>query len=173
MKYFQSLIVGCFVVIFSGCGEPYTPKELSGDEKALKTQLSVHAETEKFKSAFSESGGYVQVAVLDRHLTFPAENDMPGEYSRVLILHREQLDLDDYGFSLPGKEESVEEADCVPGFFNEVMFCVDKDGNMVFDDHEQPQGTELVVEWCVSNAAGDKVALHFGGIPCVTLDLSR
>lgn len=98
---------------------------------------------------------------------------MPGEYSRVLVLHREVLDLDDYGFSLPGKEDSGDEADYVPGFFNDVMFWVDEDANIIFDDYEQPPGTEMVVEWCVSNSAGNKVALHFGGNPCLTIDLSE
>ena len=31
----------------------------------------------------------------------------------------------------------------------------------------------MVVEWCVSNASGDKAAFHFGGILCLTFDLNK
>ena len=75
--------------------------------------------------------------MLDRNLTFPEADDMPGEYSRVLVLHREVLDLDDYGFSLPGKEDSEDEANYVPGFFNDVMFWIDEDGDGIGSHQEQ------------------------------------
>ncbi len=99
--------------------------------------------------------------------------DDEQEYSRVLVLHREHLDLDDYGFRPPGREEPEAEEDYVQGFFNDLMFWIDRDGNILFDDFEQPPETEMVVEWCVANIPGSKVALHFGGNPCLTIDLDQ
>jgi hypothetical protein len=48
------------------------------------------------------------------------------------VLHREQLDLDDYSFSLPGKEESKEgQIETVLGAY----FWVNQgDGEVLFDD---------------------------------------
>ena len=155
-------------VLLAGCTEPYTPKELTDEEQALQQELSAH--TDQLKAAWNNPDDYVQVAVVDRETTFPDEDQT---YSRVLVLQREHLDLDDYGFSLPGKEMSEAEEDYVPGFFNDVMFWIDRDGKILFDDFEQPPGTEMVVEWCVANIPGDKVSLHFGGNPCLVIDLSK
>ena len=155
-------------LLLSGCGKPYTPKEPTAEEMTLKNELSAY--TEKFNAAYENSDTYVQVAVVDRTTTFPDDDQ---DYSRVLVLHREQLDLDDYGFSLPGKEESEADEDYLDGFFNDVMFRIDRDGNILFDDFEQPPGTVMVVEWCVQNVPGGKVSLHFGGNPCLTIKLDQ
>ena len=156
----------CAILI--GCGKPYVPKEMSAEEIALEDEYSQFAD--ELRRAMAESGDYVQVAVIDRSATFP---DDAQEYSRVLVLHREQLDLDDYGFSPPGKEMSESEDDYLDGFFNDVMFWTDSDGKIIFDDYDQPPGTEMVVEWCVPNVPGDKVSLHFGGNPCLVVDLNE
>lgn len=161
-----SLILGSLLV--AGCGKPYTPKELTEEEKTLKEEYSVFKEN--FKAAFANSKPYVQVAVVDRKTTFPDDDQ---EYSRVLVMQREQLDLDDYGFSPPGKEDSEADEDYLEGGFNDVMFWIDRDGNVLFDDYDQPPGTIMVVEWCVPNVPGNKVALHFGGNPCLTIDLDQ
>lgn len=140
---------------------------MSAEELALKDEYSQF--TDDLRRAMAKSGNYVQVAVVDRSITLP---DDPQKYCRVLVLHREQLDLDDYGFSVPGKEMSETEDDYLAGFFNDVMFWTDADGNIIFDDYDQPPGTEMVVEWCVPNVPGNKISLHFGGNPCLVLDLS-
>ena len=153
---------------FAGCGKSYVPQEPSPEEVALQDELSAYKDD--LKQALESSGDYVQVAVIDRSATFPDDDQV---YSRVLVLHREQLDLDDYGFSLPGKEDSEAEEDYLGGFFNDVMFWVDKNGNILFDDFEQPPGTEMVVEWCVPNVPGDRVSLQFGGHPCLVIELDK
>ena len=156
----------CLCVLLIGCGKPYVPKEMSAEQLALKEEYSRFADD--LRQAMGESGAYVQVAVVDRSTTFPDEDQ---EYSKVLVLQREQLDLDDYGFCLPGKEMSESDDDYLGGFFSDVMFWTDSDGQIIFDDYDQPPGTELVVEWFVPNVPGDKVSLHFGGNPCLVLDL--
>lgn len=126
------------------------------------------AYSEDLQRAMAESGDYVQVAVIDRETTFPDDDQT---YARVLVLMREELDLDDYGLSLPGKEA---EEDWVPGFFNEVLFWTDAKGDIVFDDYGRPPGREMVVEWCVANNVPEgRVSLHFGGNPCLVIDLNR
>lgn len=176
MKFSVALAVSCVMLLFTGCNKtetskPYTPKELTAEEAEFKQQLSAYSA--QFKTALGKPGDYVQIAILDRHATFPEMDETPVEYTCVLVLHREVLDLDDYGLSLPGKEASEDEADYIPGFFGELMFWIDKDANIIFDEGEQPPGTDLVVEWCIPNNVGDQVSLHFGGIPCLTIDLSE
>ena len=139
---------------------------MSAEEAAIKDEYSKYSE--QLKQAMAKSGDYVQVAVVDRSTTFP---DNENEYSRVLVLHREQLDLDDYGFSPIGKESSEADEDYLVGFFSDVMFWTSADGEITIDDYDQPPGTQMVVEWCVKNGQGDKVSLHFGGSPCLVLDL--
>lgn len=166
-----SFVLCLFTLLLSGCGEkakPYTPKEPDAEQLALQKQLTPYKD--QFKAAFKNDADYVQVAVLDRETTF---EDDDQQYSHVLVLHREQLDLEDYGLSLPGKEMSEDEADDVRGFFTETMFWIDADGNIIFDDWEQPSGTQMVVEWAVANVPGDKASLHFGGNPCLVIDLKK
>jgi len=155
------LLIAC-----TGCGKPYVPKEMSEEEKAHKVEL------EKFQSDFQKAmnstGDYVQVVVADPNKTFPDYNN--ETYTSVLVLHREQLDLDDYGMSPLGKETSEADEDYIEGFFDRI-FWVDKQGNVIFDDYDQPPGTEMVVEWCVPHDSGNEVSLHFGGNPCITLQL--
>lgn len=161
------LFVALFAGLFAGCGTSYQPKPLTAEQKELKQQYSGFSGA--LRRTMEESGDYIQVAVVDRSTTFP---DNEQQYTRVLVLHREQLDLDDYGFSPPGKESSESGSDYIEGFFSDVMFWTDNEGNITFDDYDQPPGTQLVVEWCVPTDAGDKVSLHFGGNPCVILDLT-
>lgn len=167
MKPMTHLFV-LLLVLVAGCGETYVAKEPTAEELKIKTSLSPY--TDALKTAFQESGDYVQVAVVDRNTTFP---DDEQTYSRVLVLQREQIDLDDYGFSPPGKEESDLDEDYLPGFFNEVMFWVDNSGNILFDDFNQPPGTAMVAEWCVPNIEGDKVSLHYSGNLCLVIDLAK
>lgn len=158
--------------LIAGCGKTgeqknYTPPELTEEE--IKTQQELSAYADEFKRAFAASEDYVQVAIVDRATKFPEDD---RTYSRVLVLMREQLDLDDFGLSLPGKEQSEERTDRVAGYFNDVMFWVDRDGQVFIDDYDQPPGAEMVVEWCVENVPGNKVSLHYGGNPCVVIDLA-
>lgn len=164
------LLVGFILgaCLLAGCAKPYAPKELTAEERALKKDLSAY--TDNFKTAFADSKPYTLVAIVDRSTKFPDDDQ---EYARVLVLHRQHLDLDDYGFSLPGKEDSEADEDRVDGFFNDVMFWVDREGNILFDDFEQPPGTEMVVEWCVPKVPGNQVSLHFAGNRCLTIDLNR
>ncbi|WP_145457268.1 hypothetical protein [Gimesia panareensis] len=155
-------------LLLSSCSKPYTPKEMTAEEQELKQQLAKYQD--QFKAAMQNPETYVLVAVVDRKTTFPDDDQ---EYTRVLVLQREQLDLDDYGFSPPGKEESEADEDYIEGFFNDVMFWVDAEGNITFDDYEQPPGTEMVVEWCIPNGNYKQVALHFGGNPCTVIDLEQ
>lgn len=155
-------------LLLSSCSKPYTPKELTEEEQTLKKELSAYQD--QIKTALAKPGTYVQIAVVDRKTTFPDDDQ---EYSRVLVLQREQLDLDDFGFSPPGKETSEADEDYIEGFFNDVMFWVDAEGNIIFDDYEQPPGTEMVVEWCVPNVPEKQVSLHFGGNPCLILNLGE
>ncbi len=165
MKSTQCVIAFALLI---GCGEAYVPKEPTAEQIELAKSLSQHSDA--LKAAFQEGEDYVQVAVVDRNTTFP---DDEQEYSRVLVLQREELDLDDYGFSPPGKEESELDEDYLPGFFNGVMFWVDSSGQILFDDFDRPPGMEMVVEWCVPNIDGDKVSLHYGGNPCLVIDLTK
>lgn len=162
------LVLSLLLISISGCGKPYVPKEMTEEEKTYKVEL------EKFQSDFqkamSTSGDYVQIVVADPGKTFPDYDDLT--YTSVLVLHREQLDLDDYGLSPPGKEMSEADEDYIEGFFDRI-FWVDKQGNVIFDDYDQPPGTEMVVEWCIPHGSGDEVSLHFGGNPCVTLQLGQ
>jgi len=88
-------------------------------------------------------------------------------------MQREHLDLDDYGFCLPGKEQSESGDGEVRGGFNGVLFWADQNGNIFFDDVRQPPGTQMVAEWLVENIPGDKVSLHFGGNRCLVIDLLK
>lgn len=153
--------------MFAGCENKYAPKKLSEKQKEIKSDLVIY--TDNLKNAFASSSDYIQVAIIKRSTKFP---DDKQTYSKVLVLQNEQLDLDDYGFSLPGKEASESEKDQLNGFFD-IMFWVNKDGEIFFDDFEQPPGCKMVVEWCVPNVTGNKVSLHYGGEPCLTIDLTK
>lgn len=167
------------VVMFcavSGCDRGGPPeatvrREPNAAELELTKQLEPHLD--QIKAALAESGDYVQIAVIDRNYPIEMEEGKPEAYSRVLILHREVLDLDDYGFSPPGKETSEAEADSIVAFFGDLLFFVDKDARIILEDGPQPPGTTMVVEWCVPNSAGDEVSLHFGGNPCLILDMRK
>lgn len=161
-------LLAFLLVLIGGCGETYVAREPTAAELEIKTSLAPYQDA--LTAAFQQSGDYVQVAVLDRNTTFP---DDAQTYSRVLVLQREHLDLDDYSFSPPGKEESDLDEDYLPGFFNEVMFWVDSTGKILFDDFDQPPGTAMVVEWCVPNIEGDQVSLHYSGNPCLVIDLAK
>ncbi|QGQ26108.1 hypothetical protein F1728_27030 [Gimesia benthica] len=162
----------CFLslipLLMCSCTKPYTPKEMTEEEQTLQQELVKYQD--QLKAALKNPAAYVQVAVVDRKTTFPDDDQ---EYTRVLVLQREQLDLDDYGFSPPGKEASEADEDYIEGFFNDVMFWVDNDGKILFDDFEQPPGTEMVVEWCIPNGDYKQVALHYGGNPCLVIDLDQ
>ncbi len=160
--------------IVSGCDQGGPPeaavrREQNAAELELTKQLEPHLA--RIKAALGESGDYVQIAVIDRNYPIEIEEGKPEVYSRVLVLHREVLDLDDYGFSPPGKEASENPADSIAGFFGDLLFFVDKDARIILEDGPQPPGTTMVVEWCVPKSAGDEVSLHFGGNPCLVLDL--
>ncbi|MCA9016236.1 MAG: hypothetical protein KDA77_12970, partial [Planctomycetaceae bacterium] len=103
-------------LLLSSCSKPYTPKKLTEEEQTLKKELSAYQD--QIKAALAKPGNYLQIAVVDRKTTFPDDDQ---EYSRVLVLQREHLDLDDFGFSPPGKEASEAETDNIEGFFNDVM----------------------------------------------------
>lgn len=164
--YRTLLLISLFAIISCGCGKPYVPKEMSAEDAAIKDEYSKYAA--ELRRAMGESGNYVQVAVVDRATTFP---DDENEYTRVLVLHREQLDLDDYGFSPVGKEASEADEDYLDGFFNDIMFWTNAEGDITIDDYDQPPGTEMVVEWCIKNGPENQVSLHFGGNPCLVIDL--
>ena len=147
--------------------QPEIVKENLSDE-----QLKIKKEYSKFKTDFSKAmntkGHYVQIAVKNRQQIFKNE-----EYSAVLILVRDLADLDDFAFSLPGKEASEKESDYVDAVLNEeAIFWVDIEGNIYFDDKHK-FNKHLVVEWWISNKAGDKVSMHFGGDHCLNIDLSK
>ena len=151
---------------FSGCKaqKPYVPVEPTAEQLELKKKLAPLRD--KFAKAFASSGDYVLVDVLDRERKFP--DMLEGTFTQLLILHREQLDLDDYNFSKPGKETA--EDDQLETVLGEY-FWINKDGEIVFDDMNQPPGTEMVVEWFVKSGSPD-VSLHFGGNPCLKIRLN-
>ena len=161
--------VALFVAFFVGCGpsEPYAAPERTAEEEALAQELAAYRSD--FQRAMQKSSGdYAMVAVLDRGYTFADDPDS-GKYTRMLILHREQLDLDDYAFSRPGQEASEEgQLDTVLGW----MFWITESGEIIFDDFQQPPDTEMVVEWFVESGAPE-ASLHFGGNPCLTVDLAE
>jgi hypothetical protein len=152
-----------------GCGtsEPYSPPERTAEEEELAAELSAYRED--FQRAMRESSAdYSLVAILDRDYTFEEQPDW-GKFVRLLVLHREQLDLDDYAFSRPGQEASEDgHLETVLGW----MFWITETGEIIFDDFEQPPDTEMVVEWYVQNDVPE-ASLHFGGNPCLTVKLSE
>ena len=156
-----------------GCGkasvvsEPYVPPEPTEEDLALIEEYSIFRDA--ILNALEQDGDYVQVAVVDRETSYPDDDET---YTRVLVLQREVLDLDDYGFSPPGRESSEEDVDYIQGFSSEVMFWVDDEGSLVVDYMREPPGMHLITEWCVPNSAGEEVSLHFGGLPCLTLQLN-
>lgn len=157
-----------------GCGgrepvrEAYVPEAPTHEEQELIDAYSKFSGA--IRDAISRGGDYEQVAIVDRNTVFPDDDQ---RYTRVLVLHREVLDLDDYGFSVPGRESSENDEDQISGFYNDVMFWAADDGKLIVDESRQPPGTYLVAEWCVPNNAGERVSLHYGGIPCLELDLTR
>ena len=161
------------VLFVIGCGkalpvpQSYVAPEPTEEDRELIEEYSVFRDA--ILDALGRDGDYVQIAVVDRETSYPDDDET---YTRVLILQREVLDLDDYGFSPPGRESSEEDADFIEGFSTEVMFWVDKEGAFVVDYTREPPGMHLVTEWCVPNSAGEKVSLHFGGSPCLTLQLT-
>jgi hypothetical protein len=127
---YRTLFLAFLFAIFScGCGKSYVPKEMSAEDAAIKNEYSKYSD--QLRRAMGESGDYVQIAVVDRATSFPEDDN---EYSRVLVLHREQLDLDDYGFSPVGKERSEADEDYLDGFFNDVMFWTSAAGEITIDD---------------------------------------
>jgi hypothetical protein len=158
----------CLLALF-GCGrsEPYAPVEPDEEQKKLAAELAPLRE--KFKAAHASGEDYVLVAVLDRNYKFEEFPEW-GELTRILIAHREVRDLDDYGFSLPVKEASEDEGQ-LEGVLGEY-FWIDKDGNILFDDMNEPPGAVMVVEWFVP-AGVPEATLHFGGNPCLTMRLAE
>jgi hypothetical protein len=155
------------MLLVQGCSRaPYTPVEPTAEQLQLKEKLAPLRE--EFKRAYSTDGDYAFVAVLDRDRKFDWM-DKPESFTQLLILHREQLDLDDYHFSQPGKEASEDgQIETVLGEF----FWVSKEGEILFDESNQPPETEMVVEWFVPSGVAE-AALHFGGNPCLTVPLKK
>jgi hypothetical protein len=161
--------VALLIAVLAGCGpsKPYSAPERTAEEEELAQELSAYRSD--FQRVIQDSSGdYALVAILDRDYTFGDDPDS-GQFTRMLILHREQLDLDDYAFSRPGQEASEEgQLDTVLGW----MFWITESGDIIFDDFEQPPGTEMVVEWFVEHGV-PAASLHFGGNPCLSVDLSE
>jgi hypothetical protein len=157
-------LLGFGLLVVSGCGrsEPYIPVEPDEDQKKLAAELAPLRE--KFQQAHAGGEDYSLVAVLQRNYKFA---DFPewGELTRFLVAHREVLDLDDYGFILPGKEASDDgQLEAVLGEY----FWIDKDGQILFDDMNEPPGAVMVVEWFLP-AGVTEATMHFGGNPCLTV----
>jgi len=140
-----------------------TDKEVKEESRTkLKAHLTKHREA--LARAYATPGDYVLVAILDRNVQFQRRGQTrPGTYTQLLILHRAPLDLDDYGFSIAGKEASDDtHLKTVRG----ELISVDKEGSADYTDPPLPSGTCLVVEWFVQNKA-PVVSFEFGGIPCL------
>jgi hypothetical protein len=168
-SFFHFTCVGIFcLAAILGCGrsEPYTPVQPDEEQKKLAAELAPIRE--KFKQAHASGDDYSLVAVLQRDYKFEEFPEW-GELTRLLIAHREQLDLDDYSFSRPGQETSDDgQLETVLGEY----FWIDKDGQILFDDFDQPPGTVMVVEWFVQSVEPE-ATLHFGGNPCLTVKLAE
>jgi hypothetical protein len=142
-----------------------TDKEAK-EERRTKLKADLIKQREALARAYATPGDYVLVAILDRNVQFQRRGQTrPGTYTQLLILHRAPLDLDDYGFSIAGKEKEETDDTALKTFRGELI-SVDKEGNAQFTDPPLPAGTCLVVEWFVQNKA-PVVSFVFGGIPCL------
>jgi hypothetical protein len=142
--------------------------EEAKEERRTKLKDDLIKHREALVRAYATPGDYVLVAILDRNVQFQRRGQTrPGTYTQLLILHRAPVDLDDYGFSIAGKERSSD------GGLKTVrgeLISVDKEGSAAFTDPPLPPGTCLVVEWFVQNKV-PVVSLEFGGIPCLKVKI--
>ncbi|HYF51948.1 MAG TPA: hypothetical protein VEJ63_21245 [Planctomycetota bacterium] len=140
-------------------------KERRRVQKAEREMEPFRAQlAEAWKEATDSKQKYVLGAIIDRK--YP-NSDGKKPRIRLVIIHREQLDLDDYGFVAIQKDDKVEEIDTCLG----ESYWLKSTGEVVCDN-ERPRGTYLLVEWIIPSGH-DVVTLQFGGIECLKIDLSK